>query len=323
MIDISGKYETLRTAVAEARLKVDPHTVKLLESDDLPKGDPYPIAKAAAALAAKKTSDLIPYCHPIPVDQVKLDVSIDGTYVTLSVYVKAIAKTGVEMEALTAASVAALTYYDMLKPVDDTLLIESIRLIEKTGGKSDFRDAISTPLKAAVLVLSDSVFNHKKEDKAGQAIIEALKSYPVKVEKHEILPDDQDKIRNTLMSLADFHRLDLVLTTGGTGLSKRDVTVEAAKSVIDREIPGVMEAARGFGQKRTPYAMLSRGVAGFRKDTLIVTLPGSSRGAQESMQALFPGLLHVFRIAKFNPQHNDGSRATKKKKGQHGRGRKD
>jgi molybdenum cofactor synthesis domain-containing protein len=90
--------------------------------------------------------------------------------------------------------------------------------------------------------------------------------------------------------------VNLIITTGGTGLGPRDVTVEATAAIIDREIPGIMEAARGYGQKRTPYAMLSRGLAGQRGKTIIINLPGSSKGVEESLDAIFPAILHAYKM---------------------------
>src|ERR671919_3158547 len=134
MYDISDKPDTFRTAVPQAIVKVSPITVTLVNDDKVPKGNIFDAAKISANMAAKRTWDLLPYCHPIPIDHIAVDfdVTADGV-IAISVSVKNIGKTGVEMEALTGASIAALTIYDMLKPVDDKLEIQSIKLLEKTG----------------------------------------------------------------------------------------------------------------------------------------------------------------------------------------------
>jgi molybdenum cofactor biosynthesis protein MoaC len=139
MRDISEKQSTLRTATAKAVVRMKADTLKLLEQGKLPKGDPRPVAKVAAIQAAKNTSQIIPFCHPLPIDFVDCRFTTIGNTIEIVTEVKANYKTGVEMEALTAASVAALTIYDMLKPVDTTLEIENVRLLTKTGGKSDLK----------------------------------------------------------------------------------------------------------------------------------------------------------------------------------------
>ena len=222
---------------------------------------------------------------------------IDGFNIHIKIEVKTIYKTGVEVEAMHGASVIALTMYDMLKPIDKGIEIQNIKLLEKQGGKSDFKDKFRKDLKAAVIVCSDSIHAGQKEDKAGKSIIEKLNTYSVETIEHIIVPDEVDDIQAALLKHTALNT-DLVIYTGGTGLSKRDVTPEALKPLLDRNIPGIEEACRSYGQDRTPFSMLSRSVAGVKDKTLVLALPGSTKGASESMDALFPALLHIFRIFK-------------------------
>jgi cyclic pyranopterin phosphate synthase len=294
VIDISRKASTLRTAVARAEVRMSAATIGIIQRGEAPKGDPLPVARVAGVQAAKNTSALIPYCHSLTLDFVGVEFALGEAGVTITATARAIHKTGVEMEALTAASVAALTIYDMLKMLDDSLAITEIVLVSKTGGKSDFRDEFETPLRAAVLVMSDSIAAGKKDDRSGRAIVDRLKSEGIEVQDYRIVPDDEALIEQTLRRYADEMHLDLVITTGGTGLGPRDRTPEAMAKLIEREAPGISEALRSHGQARTPRAMLSRGRAGVRGKTLIINLPGSTRGVQESLDALFPGVRHGF-----------------------------
>ncbi len=296
MRSVTRKIETLRQAVAESRVQAQATTLKKLLANDVPKKDILPIARAAGVMAAKKTPDLLPYCHPIAIDWVEIEFEVQETQVLIRATVEAVAKTGVEMEALTAVSVAALTVYDMLKPIDDSIEILNTKLIQKTGGKTSFKEKIPLNFKAAVIVTSDSTSQGTRQDKSGALIQQRLLSLGISTE-YQILPDDEAIIRTCLLETC-LRGVNLILTTGGTGLGPRDVTVEATSQVIEREIPGIMEAARNFGQRRTPYAMLSRGLAGQRGRTVIVNLPGSSRGVEESLDAIFPSILHAYKMMR-------------------------
>jgi cyclic pyranopterin phosphate synthase len=134
MIDVSTKPDTLRVAMAEARITMSKQAILFIKEEKSPKGNIVDAASVSATMAAKRTSDLIPYCHPIPIDDVKVSVTIGAESVKVVTQVKSIWKTGVEMEAMTSAAVAALTFYDMLKSVDDSISIDSIRVIKKEGG---------------------------------------------------------------------------------------------------------------------------------------------------------------------------------------------
>ncbi len=296
MIDVSEKNRTLRSAVAESVLTVSQPVIERIKAGTVPKGDPLEVARVAGIMAAKRTADIIPFCHPVPIEFIKIEHEISDGRITLTATVKGIYRTGMEMEAMTAAAVAALTVYDMLKMLDDSMEILSVRLLNKRGGKSDFKDAFTTPLKAAVLVMSDSISGGKKTDTSGLLIKDRLISHGLEVVSYEVIPDDRELISKTLIKYCDIDRVDLVMTTGGTGFSPRDTTPEAMQSVIEREVPGIPEAIRSYGQERTPYSMLSRAKAGLRGNTLIVNLPGSKRGVQESLDALLPGMLHAFQM---------------------------
>ncbi len=295
MIDISDKIETKRTAIAESRLQAREETIQRIVKGDTPKGDVLNIAKAAALLAAKKTPEFIPHCHPLAIDKIEVTFEPDATEIRIRTLVRTIGRTGVEMEALTAASIAALTIYDMAKGIDPEMVIGETRLVEKRGGKSDYIETFLKPIRAAVLVTSDSVSSGKKEDKSGKIICEAMKKFPVNVEQYEIVPDEKEQIEKKILSWVK-EGVQLVLTTGGTGLGPRDITIDTVRQLITREAPGIAETMRSFGQRRTPYAMLSRSVVGVRDKTLIITLPGSAKGVAESIAAIFPNVLHAFNM---------------------------
>ncbi|MBK8224082.1 MAG: bifunctional molybdenum cofactor biosynthesis protein MoaC/MoaB [Candidatus Obscuribacter sp.] len=297
MRDVSQKVSTLRTAMAKAILRVSPDTIEQIKKGTLPKGNPLEVARVAAVQAAKNTSQIIPYCHPLPIDYVGVEFHLDEDFIEIETTVKAIYKTGVEMEALTAASVAALTIYDMAKMVDDLMQIESVTLMSKTGGKSDYQaDSAGATRKAAVLTLSDSISRNKGEDVSGKILLAALEEQGFQVIEYAVLPDDESEIVPAVRRICDELKADLLLTTGGTGLSPRDNTPEALKRLIERELPGISEALRAYGQERNSFSMLSRGLAGLRDKTIIVALPGSPSAAQDGVKVLFPVVNHAFKM---------------------------
>jgi cyclic pyranopterin monophosphate synthase len=301
MVDVGAKPVTARRAVAQAVVRMRPEVLGTLLDSGGPKGDAFGVARLAGIGAAKRTSDLIPLCHPLPLDRVVVDLEPDRAAGTVKIHteVAATARTGVEMEALTAASVAALTLYDMAKALQRDIRIEQVELLAKEGGQGGTwsRDAApeqrSADHEAVVVVCSTRSAAGEREDTAGPKLVEQMRGagWDVAPERR-VVADDEVAIAALLAQLADAgHRL--ILTTGGTGLTPTDVTPSATRRVIDREVPGLAELMRSAGLASTPMAALSRGVVGARRATLIANLPGSPKGAVESLQALLPVLRHA------------------------------
>ena len=294
MIDVSSKAKTLRYARAQGKLFVNSKTLKLIKDNKVPKGDVLQVSRAAGIMAAKKTPEWIVFCHSIPIDWVEIRHEFEDDGLLIKCEVRSVWRTGVEMEAMAGVMSSLLNAYDMLKPIDKEMSIGEISVVEKKGGKNAFLDKFDTPLKAAVIVLSDSTYEGTRKDKSGKLIVDYLSNLPVDVKFYEILPDKPEMITARLIELADNEKLDLVITTGGTGLGPKDFTPEATAKVIEKEATGIAEAIRKHGLERTPRAMLSRELVGTRGNTLIINMPGSSNGARESMDAIMPGVLHAF-----------------------------
>lgn len=237
MVDITAKIKSLRTATAQAIVKVSKEdTIKAILEKRVPKGDVFEMAKAAGLFAVKRTSDMIPDCHPIPVEFTAITYDISDLEIRIKIEVRSVGRTGVEVEAMHGASVVALTMYDMLKPIDKQIEISSIKLVEKKGGKSSFADNYPDGLKAAVIVCSDSISAGKNTDRSGGIIRERLMKFHISVPECIIVPDEKDAIRNSVEKLCS-EKADLIILTGGTGLSPRDVTTETIKPLLDGKFP--------------------------------------------------------------------------------------
>lgn len=299
MVNITHKSNTLRKAVAVASVIVSlQETIRAINEKRVPKGDVFSFAKVAALFAVKKTDTVIPDCHPLPVEFTDVRFSVHDLCITVEVEVHTIYKTGVEVEAMHGAAVAALTLYDMLKPIDPHIEIQQIKLLSKSGGKSDRKN--TEAINAAVVVCSDSISQQKATDKAGLAVVDKLKQWQINTLHYTIIPDEVTAIQNAIREFVN-NNIQLLIFVGGTGVSKRDVTPDVIKPLLEVELPGIMEQARSYGQERMPYAMLSRSVAGFIQNTLVLTFPGSTGGATEYMDALFPAVLHALSIRNNEP----------------------
>ncbi|MET0975599.1 MAG: bifunctional molybdenum cofactor biosynthesis protein MoaC/MoaB [Leifsonia sp.] len=305
MIDVGGKAITRRVATAEGRLHTTAEVVGLVRADGLPKADVLATARIAGISGAKRTSELIPLTHLLPLDSVELEFELDQTSIGITATVSVTGRTGVEMEALTAVAIAGLTLHDMVKAVDPAASLDGIRLLEKTGGKrghwradaEDGADAAepadskaSSSGTAVVVVASTSAAAGSAVDTTGPLIVDWLRNAGYAVGE-PVVAADADIAEALASALAIGPRL--VITTGGTGVHPQDRTPEATSAVIDRELPGVAEAIRAAGRTATPTAALSRAVAGVAGETIVVNLPGSTGGVRDGLAVLGELLPHL------------------------------
>lgn len=156
-------------------------------------------------------------------------------------------------------------------------------------------------IQAGILTMSDKGSRGEREDLSGKEIERMILALPAEVKAYEVIPDEADVIKQKLIEYSDMLKLDIVLTTGGTGVTPRDVTPEATKEVIERELPGMAEAMRAESLKKTPNAMISRAVCGIRGQTLIINLPGSPKAVRENLAVVLPAINHAVEKIKGSP----------------------
>lgn len=310
MVDVGDKAVTTRTATAEGVFRTRPEVVTMVAGDDLGKADVLATARLAGIGAAKKTSELIPLCHQIPLNSVKVRFDLDAPAgeIRVSATARTTGRTGVEMEALTAVSVAGLTLHDMVKAVDPLATMDGVRLAAKTGGKrgdwtresddesaraASGRTAVESGRSAVVVVSSTAAAHGRREDTTGPAIEGWLLERGFSPVEVHVVPDAEiaavvtEQVRRSPAVL---------LTTGGTGVAPDDRTPEATAPHLELELPGVAEAMRARGLASTPTAAMSRGLAGFSGRTLVANLPGSSGGVRDGLAVLDDLLDHLLAV---------------------------
>jgi cyclic pyranopterin phosphate synthase len=294
MVDIEGKAVTKRVATASGRLETTAEVVALVKADGMPKADVLPTARIAGIMGAKKTSELIPLCHPIPITGVTIEFGFTETAITIRANAKTTGTTGIEMEALTAVAVAGLTLHDMVKAVDPAATLTEVRLESKTGGKRGNwnREGIAGLREgtAAVLVASTRAADGTRPDETGPVIEAWLRARGYTVDAVTVVADAD--VAHAVSSIVATGPAVLI-TTGGTGLSPSDRTPEATRAVLDRELPGIAEAIRARGMQHVPTAALSRGLAGVAGGTVVVNLPGSRGGVDDGLAVLDELLGHL------------------------------
>jgi len=312
MVDVADKHLTGRRAVARAHVRMSRQAAVAVERGDGPKGEVLGVARLAGIMAAKQTAQLIPLAHPLELTFVDVvaHVDVEAGLVEIVGEARTRARTGVEMEAMTACSVAALAVYDMVKGIERGVEIEQVVLLEKSGGRHDYRrepadgqreaeppHELRTPAaRAAVITISTSKASGTGSDESGPRLAQLAARIGADVVASELIADDRDLIEARLRHWSGPGACALILTTGGTGLSPSDVTPEATAAVIERAVPGLAEAMRAASRPYTEHWALSRGVAGVCGGTLIVNLPGSPRSVAQLEPTLAAALPHALAL---------------------------
>ena len=295
MVDVTDKVSTVRISKAEGVISMQPDTISAIQDDALPKGNVLTTAKISGVQAAKKTAELIPMCHQLNLTFVDIEFEVMANSIQIKSTVKTKESTGVEMEALTAVSAAALTIYDMCKAVDKTMSIGEINLVEKVGGKSDH--ATEYRPKVGVITLSDGVSSGKNKDKSGPILIRGFTDLGCSIEQEKVLPDDSDELISTIQNWIK-DGVELIITTGGTGIGPRDLTIQTLEGVFDSKLPGVEQALHAYGRGKVKTAMLSRLTAGVVDGAIVICLPGSTGAVKDALNVLIPTIFHTFHMMK-------------------------
>ena len=295
MVDVTEKTPSIRRARAEGIITLRADTINLIQNEAMPKGNVLTAAKIAGIQAAKKTWDMIPMCHQLNLSFVDLEFELDREQIMIRSIVKTRESTGVEMEALTAVSTAALTIYDMCKAVDKTMTISAIKLVEKIGGKSDH--AIEYRPRVGIITMSDSISAGKSEDRSGPMLLKGFTDSGCKGDHQKVLPDGSEELIPTIEAWIQ-DGVELIITTGGTGLSPRDLTIQMVENNFDSRLPGIEQALHAYGRGKVKTAMLSRLTAGVVKGTIVVCLPGSTGAAKDALKVLIPTIFHSFHMMK-------------------------
>ncbi len=293
MVDVTDKTATERMAKAEGKIHLQQATISLIQDNSIPKGNVLTTAKIAGIQSAKKTAEIIPMCHQLNLSFVDMEFELGRELVIIRSIVKTREATGVEMEALTAVSTAALTMYDMCKALDKTMTIGAIKLVEKIGGKSDH--AVEYRPSVGIITMSDSISADKSEDKSGPILVKGFADSGCKADHQKVLPDGSEELIPTIESWIK-DGVELIITTGGTGLGPRDLTIQMVENNIDSRLPGIEQALHAYGRGKVKTAILSRLTAGVIKGTIVVCLPGSTGAAKDALKVLIPTIFHSFHM---------------------------
>ena len=312
MIDVGNKVPTYRRAVAQGHIRLSREAFLAIQNDQNPKGNVLGLAEVSGILAAKKTPELLPLCHPLPLEKIRVYFQLLPEQLSVVAFceVSTIAKTGVEMEAISGVQGALLCIYDLSKAVDPVITLSEIRLNTKEGGKNGMwthpeyqpkenqepSNQILNEIRACVITVSDRVSVGQAEDLSGPTLASLLKNAGCVLSPLKVVSDDKQDIQKVILHAAREEKVQLIMTTGGTGLGPRDVTPEAIQEISDRLIPGFGECFRNLGSRNVDSAWLSRSLGAQIGRSLVLALPGSHKAVREGWEAIYSFLPHAIHI---------------------------
>ncbi len=309
MINVGRKRPTRRVAIASGSIFVNQEAFDKIKTKTMPKGDVLAMAEVSGIMGSKNTPDMLPMCHPLPLDQVTIHCTMNEENNSITVYCQAVAfaKTGVEMEALAGVNAALLTIWDLSKGVYPALKLGEVSLLVKTGGKSGvwinpngipdwLEEQVSalkcslTGKKIAVTVMSDRASKGDYEDKSGPVLIKFIEQSGAELADYIVIPDDAKTIANNISKICREKKPDLLIASGGTGPGPRDVTPDVLEEISDRMLDGFGDLLRTESLHFTDTAWLSRMTAGMVGSTLVIAFPGSPKAVQECLDIISPFL---------------------------------
>ncbi len=316
MVDISKKRVSFRKACVMGSIYVGENVIHLIDNNKISKGDPIILAEVAGINAVKNVSNLILLSHQINIENILINIVTDKDTVYIYCIVYASSKTGVEIEAMMGTVIALLTVYDLTKKVNPYSYINDVRMLFKSGGKNGtmvnnidkiptylknilFDDnSLYSKLRVFILVMSDRASSGVYEDKSGELISNFFSNFGAAILGKRIISDDYNEIVNIFSVIINDYEPDLIITTGGTGLSSRDVTYLAVNDFCVKIIPGIGELLRIDGANYSKNAWLSSSIAGIYNKTLIISLPGSPLAVNECLFILKDIILHAVETIK-------------------------
>lgn len=319
MIDVGAKNISRRRAIARGAIRLGAETMQMIRQGNSPKGNILAIAEVAGIMAAKKTSNLLPLCHQLGLDSVKIWFDIEEHQVHAHCEVICSAKTGVEMEALVGVNVCLLTMYDLAKAVDPVIEISDVYLEKKEGGKSgvwthpkaivaERENELIVPtlqgVRCAIGTLSDRASQGVYRDESGVLLRDYCRERSGTESIYRVMPDEEEALRDFINDSAE-QSVDVVLLTGGTGVSNRDIAPDVIQAMASKELVGFGELQRHFGSRFTKHAWLSRGSAYIVKNFLVVLFPGSPKAVRQGLEAVGELIPHAVKMQKGEAHHEN------------------